>query len=124
MVDNNAEGAAGTWVNTIGHANIAKFGGIVNPKPFWNLLQSEFYDFVCNDQAYKKEKEELAKQGGISKALLVSSISSAIGAKIGVVAALISPAILLLLFMVGSMSINAFCKLPRPNGAEGAEKIE
>ena len=79
-------------------------------------MKAEVYDFICSDDAYADTKKKLTEQGTLTHAIIVSSISSAIGAKIGMAAALIVPAIALMFFLIGQMSINAYCKLPRPSG--------
>lgn len=103
------EEAAGKWLRSTGSPNIVPFGGNIDTKPFWERFLTEFRKFICDDNAYVEEKAALRGQGPISKALLVSVVSSAIGASIGYTATLLAPAVTLLLCSVGKISRNAYC---------------
>jgi mannose/fructose/N-acetylgalactosamine-specific phosphotransferase system component IID len=45
----------------------------------------------------------------MSKAMLISVMSSAIGASLGTAGTLIAPAATLILFTIGRMGLNAYC---------------
>ena len=104
------EEAAEKWVSSTGSVNIVQFGGTQNSKPFWNRFKDEFDRFLCDRSAYAEEKQEIAKHGNASKAIFISSISAAIGAKLGMAGTLLAPPVALLLCVAGKMSINAYCK--------------
>ena len=78
-------------------------------KPFWDNFVNEFNKFICDDNEYKSEKSAIQKESSISKGILISAISAALGAKIGFAATLLAPAVTLLLFTVGKMTKNAYC---------------
>jgi hypothetical protein len=106
------EDAAEKWLAATGSPNIVPFGGQANPKPFWDNFKAEFRKFVCDDTAYADEKKALASESPVSKAILVSAVSAAIGAQIGYTATLLAPAVTVLLCTVGKMSIAAYCASP------------
>jgi len=103
------EGAAETWLSTTGSPNIVAFGGAQDTKPFWERFLAEFNRFVCDEESYTDEKEALRLESPVNKALLVSTVSAAIGATIGFAATLLAPAVTLLLCLVGKMGIHAYC---------------
>lgn len=109
------EGAARAWLTAQGSSDISPFGATQNISLFWNKLNEEFRKFICDDTAYVKEKEELGKHAELTKPLLISAISSAIGATIGYAATFIAPAVAILLYLVGKMAINAYCNMQPEN---------
>jgi hypothetical protein len=111
MESMGAEAAAERWLSTIGTPNLVGFGGagVTDPKPFLERFKTEFHKFLCDDNAYSDEKKEITGQMPISKTVLISMISSAIGAHMGTAGTLIAPAVTLFLFTIGKMGINAYC---------------
>ena len=106
----DADGAAEKWLTTLGSPNIAGFGGnIVDPKPFWARFKAEVHKFVCDEKAYAEDKKALRSEMPISKPLLISIMSSAIGATLGTAGTLIAPAVTLTLFTIGRLGLNAYC---------------
>lgn len=107
----NPEQAAERWLTTIGSPNIAGFGGagMQDPKPYWERFKAECNRFLCDEEAYAEEKKEIIAQSPLSKPLLISIMSSAIGATLGTAGTLIAPAVTLMLFTIGQMGLNAYC---------------
>lgn len=105
------EHAAERWLTTIGSPNIAGFGGtsVQDPKPFWDRFKAECNKFICDESAYKEDKKALLAEMPISKPLLISTMSGAIGAYLGTAGTLIAPAVTLILFTVGQVGLNAYC---------------
>jgi hypothetical protein len=113
LVTDEAERVAEKWLTTIGSPNIAGFGGqIADPKPFWDRFQAECHKFLCDDRAYSEDKKAILAQVPMSKAMLISAMSSAIGSTLGTAGTLIAPAATLLLFTIGRMGLNAYCAKP------------
>ena len=109
LTDGNPEAAAERWLGATGSPNIVPFGGAQDTKPFWDKFKAEFRRFICDDSAYLEEKKALSGEGPVSKAILVSVVSAAIGATIGYAATLLAPAVTLLLCAVSKMGRNAYC---------------
>jgi hypothetical protein len=115
LTTQDAELAAEKWLTTTGSPNIIAFGGAENPKPFWDRFKNEFHRFLCDETAYTEEKKALVAENPITKAMIISVISSALGATLGLSATLIAPAATLLLFTVGKMSLAAYCQSNVPS---------
>jgi hypothetical protein len=103
------EEIAKTWLTTQGTSNTIPFGGVRDAKPFWDNFVKEFNKFICDENEYKNEKSAFQKESSVSKGILISVISAALGARIGFAATLLVPAVTLLLFCVGKMTKNAYC---------------
>jgi hypothetical protein len=109
LEQSSLEEAAKKWLSTTGSPNIVPFGGQRDTKPFWERFEAEFKRFVCDDQAYVDEKKALSLEAPANKALLIATMSAALGATIGFAATLLAPAVALLLCFVGKIGKNAFC---------------
>ncbi len=109
LATDDPERAAERWLGATGSPNIAPFGGTRDTKPFWDRFRGELRKFLCDDVAYVEEKKSLRVESPLGKAMLVSTISAAIGATIGFSATLLAPAITVLLCTVGKMGIRAYC---------------
>jgi len=107
----NPESAAEKWLGATGSPNIVPFGGVRDTKPFWELFRAEFRKFVCDDSAYAEEKKAMFSENTAVKAILVSGVSTAIGATIGYSATLLAPAVAIMLCTVGKMGVRAYCEM-------------
>jgi hypothetical protein len=105
------EDAARRWLSITGSSNIATFGGQRNSEPFWEQFKSEFRRFVCDDEAYTDLKEKLRDQGVITRELLISAIAAGIASTLGFAAALLAPAVALMLCAVARIGKSAYCGL-------------
>lgn len=109
LLTETVEGAAERWLSSTGSPNIAPFGGPNDHKPFWTRFKDEFRKFICDETAYTEERKALMAESPIANAIMISTISSAIGATIGYSATLLAPAVALLLCVAGKMGRNAYC---------------
>jgi hypothetical protein len=106
------EKVAENYLSANGPTNTVPFGGAItdgNTKTFFNRFKAEFDKFVCGHEDYKQYYPQLEAKSADIRLLLVASISSAIGTVIGISGTLITPAIVLLLSIVGKMTRNAYC---------------
>lgn len=104
------EAAAEKWLSTIGSPNIVGFGGgIHGSKPFWDKFKSEFRKLICDDASYVQVKESLRGERPIVSAMTILGISEALGSVLGVSGTLLAPAVAIMLFGVGQVTVNAFC---------------
>lgn len=110
LANKEPEEVAKAWLTSQGAINTIHFGGVKDSKPFWDNFINEFNKFLCDERAYKEEKERLKGEIPVSKTILIYVISATLGAKIGFSAALFAPAVTLLLFSVGKMTKNAYCE--------------
>lgn len=109
LTSSEPEEVAKTWISSSGSENTIHFGGERDTKPFWDRFEDEFKKFICDETAYIEEKRALAAEGPVTRALLIAAVSSAIGATIGYTATLVAPAVVLLLYCVGKIGVNAYC---------------
>ena len=61
-------------------------------------------------ETYKKEREKLNAESTMTKQLFISMISAALGAVLGYTATLLAPAVTVMLYSVGKIGLNAYCK--------------
>lgn len=107
---NSEEEAAKLWLSANGVSSTKQFGGSGNSEPFWERFVSEFRDFICGSEKYSKEREQLSSQAPVANAMFVGVISGAIGSTLGFAASLLAPVVAILLFIVGKVGVNAYCK--------------
>lgn len=108
--EKDPEKVAMGWLNSNSLGNTTPFGGEKDPKPFWDRFKLEFRKFICGDKAYDKERRELSKEVPVSSMLAINVISGALGATIGYSATFLAPAVAILLYSIGKMSVNAYCQ--------------
>jgi hypothetical protein len=108
----DTEKAIEIYLSAHGPMNTVPFGGdssCADTQPFLKRFKDEFDKFVCGhpdyEQFYPKVKATSANYSNI----IIASISSAIGAKLGLSAAIISPVVVLSLSLLGTMGRKAYC---------------
>ena len=110
LVENlGEEEAAKQWLSANGPSSTVAFGGASNPEPFFDRFMEEFKKFICGDEAYEEFREQLGAESPVLKTIYVSVISTAIGATLGYTATLLAPAVAILLHLVGTMGVKAWC---------------
>lgn len=98
------------WLSANGPTSTIQFGGDgSSPTPFVDRFKEEFRKFVCGDPSYDQYREKLLLESPVAKGMMISSISAAIGATLGYSAALLAPAVAVMLHIVGAMTVNAWC---------------
>ncbi|WP_141729064.1 hypothetical protein [Pseudomonas putida] len=107
------EAAAQAWLSSSGPLELKRFGGggEGEGKEFFELFLSEFRSFVCGGERYEKEREAVLKYGKPLAAHVVTAISVALAFTLGISEALITPAVALMLKVIGKMGVNAWCSL-------------
>ena len=115
LASQGPESAAEKWLTTTGSQNIVAFGGAQPNKPFWDRFKNQFHRFVCDETAFVEEKKALATEAPVTKALMISVISSALGAALGLSATLLAPAVVLLLYSIGRIGVAAYCDTAPPD---------
>ncbi|WP_161920027.1 hypothetical protein [Pallidibacillus pasinlerensis] len=94
--------------------NTSPFSAQPQPeKRFFPLLKKEVHKLLCGDPVYAAERSELVKlsQSHENKTAIVSMVSALIGAKVGLAATFIAPAIVIIFIMIAKTSLNAWCAL-------------
>lgn len=103
------EEAIDKWLLANGPSATVKFGGDGIQQSFKDSFKGEVNKFICGHPDYKKERDELGQHGEVTKTALVSAIASAVGSQIGVAATVLVPIVVLMLYTIGKMGINAYC---------------
>ena len=115
LLDNNdCDAVVGLWLSANGPDTTIQFGGHSSEssvEPFFERFQEEFRKVICGDEAYSQFRNQLSGEGPLTKGLLISVISSALGATFGFAATIFAPAVAIMLYLVGSMGVNAWCKI-------------
>lgn len=106
-----AEEAINQWMMANGPVDTVKFGGMPEGEKnkFSDRFKIEINKFICGHPSYSGYREEYSKFNAGTKTALVSSISSFLGAKLGVSVSILAPAIVITLYLVGKMVVNAYC---------------
>lgn len=105
------EDAAQKWLES-SFEETYPFGAVKQEKPnaFLQQLKAEIVTFLCGGgNSYKEERKKLAGSLETGRAVLVSTLSIAIAAKVGSSAVFLAPAIVLILAASGKMSLRAWC---------------
>ena len=99
------------WLSANGPTANIPFGGANTPSSelFFDRFKQEFRKFVCGDPAYESFREQLLAETPMAKSIYISTISAALGATFGYAATLLAPAVAIMLHLVGTMGINAWC---------------
>jgi len=89
----------------------APFGGQRTSvgKSLWENIIFEFNKFMCDEKEYIEEKKNLNSHKGLTSSLIVGTISSSIGASLGIFAGAIAAPIALLLYIAAKGGLNAYC---------------
>lgn len=105
--------AADNWLSA-SPSNTAQFGGEHKRSSlFREKVFEEVEKFICgcDEGRYDNAREELSKQGDMTKEAIISLMSAAIGSTIGVAGAFIAPIIVLILLSIGQITKNAWCEM-------------
>lgn len=100
--------AAELWLVDYDSSNLKRFGG-VSPqnKTYWYRLKSEFKLLICGHEKYNSLREKISD--GPTATALVSAIATAIASSLNVSPVVIAPVIAILIHLVSSVSVNAWC---------------
>ena len=106
------EEVAMLWLSANGPTDTQKFGGAspLDSKPFWNKFNEELRLFICGDKKYKNEREKLLSDSKPASLFLVSGISGLLGSTLGFAPSLLAPPVAMLLYLIGKVGVNAWCK--------------
>lgn len=108
------EEAASIWLESTVNNN-APFGvgKPENNKKILDVLKTEIHKLLCGDSEYEEERSNLKKEinNGNNKTTIVSFVSAVIGAKIGLAATFIAPAVVIIFTMIAKVTLNTWCQL-------------
>ena len=85
-------------------------GGNAESKPFRKRVKDEIDMLICGHPKYSSEREKILDQYHGWTLYAATAVASLLGSVFGVGAAIISPAILLLVRCAGKIGVNAYCQ--------------
>jgi hypothetical protein len=110
LSENDPEETIKLWLSANGPNTTIQFGGAnESPEPFFDRFKEEFRKFMCGDSAYESFRSQLSAETPVAKTIYISIISAALGATLGYAATLLAPAVAIMLNLVCTMGINAWC---------------
>ena len=115
------EEAALLWLSTRGPSQTKPLGGQGESKPFFDRFKHELRSFICGDPKYDEPRNQLKREGSITKALLISIVSSGMGSVLGITATLVAPSVVIFLYIVGKIGREAFCANENDKGQEPSQ---
>lgn len=110
LSENDPEETIKLWLSANGPNTTIQFGGAnESPEPFFDRFKEEFRKSMCGDSAYESFRSQLSAETPVAKTIYISVISAALGATLGYAATLLAPAVAIMLNLVCTMGINAWC---------------
>jgi hypothetical protein len=112
LAKNSADEVAAKWL-TASFASTFAFGAQVNPNSsvFREKLKEELEAFLCGSPKYNAERKQFLSLSKDGRTYLVGALSVAIAPHLGASAVFLAPAIILLLYSFGKVSIRAWCSV-------------
>jgi hypothetical protein len=84
----------------------------VHPRDYWSEVKKEIYLLLCTkDKKYSDIRSRFSKDSNTATTAVVSMLSAAIAAQIGVVAGIVTPLVSLLLYGILKLGLNSWCNL-------------
>lgn len=83
---------------------------------FLASIRAEVRAYLCGDAKYKKERDGLFGEKGVTRTYVVGAIAVTIAPHIGMAAPVIAPIVALVLASVGKIAINAWCNMDESTG--------
>jgi hypothetical protein len=116
----NHEEAVSSWLEaSIG--NTSPFSGQTQPKMKYSIMfKKEVHKLLCGNSEYITERDELTQlfHKPDNKTAIISWVSAIIGAKVGLAATFVAPAIVIIFIMIAKTSLNAWCALQTTESEE------
>lgn len=103
--------AADKWLDANMEQTVV-FGGEGKTKHGYRekiFIELEKFVCGCDDGTYDGERNQLKENGIAGKEYIISLLSAAIGAQLGLAAAFIAPTIVLIFQSLGKITIKAWC---------------
>ncbi len=101
---------ATAWLDASGPMDTAPFGATKSTgERFFDNLLNEMKKLFCGDATYESELKELLSAGNGTKMFLVAGISTVLAPHVGAAAAVIAPAVTLVLAVAGKAGAATAC---------------
>lgn len=104
------EEAAAIWLDGA-TKDLATFGSHGTSSLFYRKFIEELHAFLCSEERYGADREELFRQFKTGQASAIGLMSAALSPHLGAAGALLAPAIALVLTLIGKLGLNAWCAM-------------
>lgn len=113
------EDAARAWLGGTAGVNLAPYGASRGGSVFFDRFVNEIRELLCtNSEKYANERSELQTLVSNGKqAVAASSITLALASTLGIAAALLGPAIAVMLALIAKMGVRAWCSSRAPQSS-------
>lgn len=103
--------AAALWLEASGPSDTAPFGaGPKGSTIFLVECMRELQKLLCTTEGYTEERRHVQSSLGAGKLIIVSAVSAAIAPYVGAAAALLVPAVAVILSVITNAGKNAACQ--------------
>lgn len=93
-----------------GSDSTAPFGGSGDaPRNYFENIKEEMRKLTCGDDKYKDIREEVSKNWNKGKTYIAMLIAGSIAPHIGIVATVLLPIVTIILAIVATVGLNAWC---------------
>lgn len=100
-----------SWLTSSGPKDTAPFGGVrVGAGLLYGNLSKEMQKLLCGTTECKQEREALVSSGATGKLLIVGIVSTAVAPHVGAAAAVIGPAVAMVLAVLSSSGKATICE--------------
>lgn len=97
-----------TAQNTFGFSASQPVG---NRTTFLASVKAEVRAYLCGDPKYKKERDGLFGEKGVTRTYVVGAMAVSIAPYIGMAAPVLAPIVALVLASIGKIAVNAWCSM-------------
>lgn len=97
-----------TAQNTFGFGASQPVG---NRSTFLASVKAEIRVYLCGDAKYKKERDGLFGEKGMTRTYVVGAMAVTIAPHIGMAAPVLAPIVALVLASIGKIAVNAWCSM-------------
>jgi hypothetical protein len=99
------------WLAASGPQDTAPFGGIrKGAVRYYENVLAELKKLFCGSEEYENERRKLAQAAGGGQMLVVGTVSTAIAPHVGTAAAVIGPAVALILVVLSRAARSSACE--------------
>ncbi len=108
------EKVAQLWLNSYGPINTATFGGVPSSsinKNYFQCLKDELNGLICGSEKYEEERKSILQKGELINIATSTKIAYLLAPIVGLSEVVLTPAVVLLLHVIGKVSVNAYCSM-------------
>lgn len=109
LEEHTKEDAMRLWLTAEIPQKAMRLSGDKSVKEYFEHFKEEVKKFICEHPDYAQQNAELKELGKVGIPVLVTTISAFLAVQLGVLATVISPVLVIMLFTVGKIGKKAYC---------------